>query len=180
MTQKFFALILLFSAMSFTAQADHRYPGSRAFTKLLEEYKVACISSTCEKPFRTNLLYKENSAHPSLLTRSQLRILEKVAKAQAKIWADTILESDYISDGNTVLEKVVGIYKYNTLVAYKVSYAETGWDVSSCNYDFKVPESLQKCPEGVIRETSFVSTNFGNVVRNHDDIADFYQRRIGQ
>jgi hypothetical protein len=180
MSQKFFALMLLVFTFSITAPADHRYPGARAFTKLIEEYKVACISSPCQKPFKTNVLYRENSVHPSLLSRSQLRILDRVAKEQAKIWADTILEGDYVSDGNTVLEKVVGIYRNNTLVAYKISYAERGWDISSCGYEQKNPGTRENCPEGIIRETSFVSTNFENYVRNHDDIADFYQVKIDQ
>lgn len=180
MSQNLFSLILLVFTISSTAQADHRYPGSRAFTKLIEEYKVACISSPCLKPFKTNVLHREHSTHPSLLSRAELRTLERVAKEQAKIWADTILESDYISEGSTILEKVVGVYRYNTLVAYKISYAEKGWDISSCNYDEKNPSTLENCPEGIIRETSFVSINFQNYVRNHDDIADFYVRKIGQ
>lgn len=180
MTQKLVTILFLLSAFSVSAQADHRSPGSREFTKLIEQYKVACISSDCEKPFNTRLLYRKNSASPSILSRAQIRILERVASTQAKIWDDTILESEYVSDKNTVLEKVVGIYKFNTLVAYKVSYAEKGWDVSNCHYDAKVPESLDGCPVGVIRETSFVSLNFGNFVRNHDDIADFYQNTLNK
>lgn len=180
MVQKIFALTTVIIALSFNAYADHRAPGSREFTKLIEEYKVACILSPCQEPFETKSLYREGSKQPSILGRTQLRALQRVANAQSKIWADTILEGDYVADGNTVLEKVIGIYKRNKLVAYKISYAEAGWDISDCNYDFKNPSTLSECPEGMIRETSFVSIDFGNVVRNHDDIADFYKKRASQ
>lgn len=180
MVQKIFALTFLLVGLALNAQADQRAPGSREFTKLIEEYKIACILSPCQEPFNTRSLYREGSKYPSILTRSQLRALQRVANEQSKVWADTILERDYTADGNTVVEKVIGIFKRNKLIAYKISYAEAGWDISDCNYDFKNPASLSECPEGMIRETSFVSLDFGNVVRNHDDIADFYKKRASQ
>lgn len=180
MVQKIFALTILLTTFSFSANADHRAPGSREFTKLIGEYKMACILSPCLEPFTTQPLYREGSKTPSILSRAQLRALQRLANEQAKEWADTILESDYLADGNTVLEKVIGIYKGNKLVAYKISYAEAGWDVSDCNYDSKNPGSLSGCAEGMVRETSFVSLDYGNVVRNHDDIADFYKKRAAQ
>ena len=174
MLSKLLLTLFVLSAAS-TSYADKRSPDSRKFTQLIEEYQSACISSPCQEPFHTKVLYKKRNDVPPLITRAQIRFLSRIATEQAYNWADTILEGDYVSDGNTVLEKVIGIYKYQRLVAYKISYTEVGWDVSTCDYDFKNSESLKSCPVGVIRESSFVSLDLENFVRNHDDIADFYQ-----
>lgn len=170
-----FLLTLFVLSIINISYADNRSPDSRKFTQLIEDYQSACLSSPCQEPFHTKVLYKKRNDVPALLTRPQIRFLNRIAVKQAFNWADTILEGDYISDGNTTLEKVIGIYKYQRLVAYKISYTEVGWDVSNCDYDFKNSESLKNCPVGVIRESSFVSLDLENFVRNHDDIADFYQ-----
>lgn len=174
MLKKFFALSLLFTFVSLSAHADHRFVGSRKFAALIEKYQAACTTSPCQKPFREALLYKDGTDVASMLSASELATLKKVAFEQAQIWADTILEGDYVADGETRLMEVIGIFRSNELVAYKIRYAERAWDISTCDYDYENPETLQQCTEGFIRETSFVSPDFKNYVRNHDDIANFY------
>ena len=99
--------------------------------------------------------------------------LNRVAHDQAQIWADTILEGDYVAEGPTALGKV---YRYNyqgQLIAYHITYSEKAWDVSECYYDGLRRALLDDCRSGRISESSFVSADFSEAEQDEKNFAHF-------
>ncbi|WP_374077039.1 hypothetical protein [Bdellovibrio bacteriovorus] len=173
MIQKILAFALTLAAFSFNANADQHFVGARQFADMIEKYQEVCAQG-CKRPFREAVLYTNGKVTSAFLENGELQALQKIATKQAYIWADTILEGDYHADGETVLEEVIGIFRGSSLVGYKITYAERAWDTSSCDFDAEDLSTLANCTEGTIRETSFVSTDFKTFIRNHDEIADFF------
>ena len=165
------ALALVMSSIS--AQADRHFPGFAKFAKSIEAYKAACDSEACAAPYSTKLLLSEEKNH-SAIEPALLSQLQKAAEGQVVEWQDGVLEDDFITDGRTILTKVIGIYENQALVGYKITYIQKSWDISSCNFDLSTPEKLDDCVEGFIRESSFVGKELQNVMRNHDEIAEFH------
>ncbi|WII72097.1 hypothetical protein QJS83_16670 [Bdellovibrio sp. 22V] len=165
--------IFMTMAISLQAQADEYFVGARKFMEMMDNYKANCADE-CSKPFREAVLFTDGKKQHLLLSQRDLKILQKIAVEQASIWVDTILEGDYISDGNTELTEVIGIFYSNDLIGYKIHYTEKAWYIGECDFDGESDASLSGCAEGVIQETSFVSADFKTYIRNDDEIADFY------
>lgn len=168
----FFALLMTVS-LAYQAQADNFFVGYKNFTKLITEYTEKC-SNTCEAPFKEVTLYSATDKNYRFLDNYQMNQLYRVASAQARVWADTILESDYVSSGKTTLDSVMGIFKNGRLVAYKIQYSERAWDVSACDYSYENESGLENCTEGKIVESSFVSLDFRTYFRDDADLAGFH------
>lgn len=166
-------LLVATSLISLNASADKQFVGADKFYDLIAEYKNVCGASECAKPFREMTIYIDG-ARSIFLSESQFKKLSQVAQKQSFIWMDTVLQGDFHSDGKTVLEEVVAIFKSNTLVAYKIDYSEKAWYVGVCKWDGQNASTLVGCPEGKIHESSFVSPDFKTFIRNTDDIAKFY------
>lgn len=167
----FWALFLT-TCLALQAQADNFFVGHKAFAKLIIEYTEKCQDG-CPDSYREVTLYSSTDRNYRFLDNYQMNQLYRVSTAQARIWADTILESDYVADGKTVLNSVIGIFKYGHLVAYKITYSERAWDVSSCDYDYETESGVEKCTEGRISESSFVSLDFRTYFRDDADLAEF-------
>lgn len=172
MTKKVPGLILIFLFAAMNSFADNYFVGSRQFMELMENYKQSC-NEVCQKPFHQIVLYKHGKENLVLLSKSELKAFKKIANNQAYIWIDTILEDNYHADGDTKIEEIVGVFRSGDLVGYKVRYFEKAWYIGGCRYDGDV-STLSRCLPGVIKETSFVSTDFKTYVRNNDEIATFY------
>jgi hypothetical protein len=136
------------------------------FERLITELKAKCIK-TCSGSFRV-----ETQIIPAPSLKSQLN---SIAKAQAQIWGDTILEGDYFADGQTFLEKIEALYKDNTLIGYRIRYFEDAWDTSNCIYNPKSRQGLETCKKGFIKETSFVSADFQEVFADDENFALFFE-----
>lgn len=171
----FAAFALAAGALSFTAQADEygvEYP------QLLESIRKA--QSHCSDSNGCELLGIESkvlfSSHASekFLSETQMARLKEIAFDQSQIWADTILEGDYESDGQTRLDLVVGLFHGETLIGYRITYSERGWYIGDCSYDYEDKASLKGCQEGRIKESSFVSPAMTAWMRDEHDYAEFY------
>lgn len=175
MTKKIISLFfVLYSFFSCHAYADNYFIGSRQFLELMEDYKQSCTNG-CKKPFHHTLLYKLGEQNV-VLSAYEMNAFQKIARKQAYIWIDTILEDQFYADGNTQIEEIIGIVKSSILVGYKVRYFEKAWFIGRCRYNGKDESVLARCLPGLIKESSFVSTDFKTFVRNNDDIAEFYYK----
>ena len=99
--------------------------------------------------------------------------MQEIAFEQAQIWADTILEGDYVADGKTRIDRIFRLYKNNQFLAYMLTYSEKAWDTGTCAYDGLHVSTLQGCTEGRIVETSFVSPDFKEFFYNEKTYAKF-------
>ena len=116
-------------------------------------------------------LYKGSNLSdlPSTVTAK----IQQVAFNQAQIWGDTILESEYAADDNTVVDQVLVIKKQGLVVGYAVSYSERGWFTGDCNYISGNLETLKSCQEGRIKERSFTNSDFSEVAGDQNQFAVF-------
>lgn len=126
-------------------------------------YETGQISDLCDKDYRCpapydlkNIFrYSEQQPMDSDLKKA----LTRIAKSQAQVWADTILEGDFVAEGYTRLDRVEEIYKHNILIGYLIKYSEKAWDTSDCSYDGIRDSTLVGCAGGRIVESSYVSAD---------------------
>ncbi|MGZ3691827.1 MAG: hypothetical protein ACXVAX_10005 [Pseudobdellovibrio sp.] len=137
----------------------------------IDQMSKTCTENICRKPYAVDLIYdflQNTNLEPGFKSKMQ-----EIAFDQAQIWADTILEGDYVADGKTRIDRIYKLYKNNQLLAYMLTYSEKAWDTSNCRYDGFHVTSLQGCTEGRIVETSFVSTDFKEFFYNEKTYAKF-------
>lgn len=133
-----------------------------------------CQGLKCQYPYTVVVLYRYSpQADFGGLDMKSKNDLMRVAWEQAQIWADTILEGDFVADGKTRLDEVQALYKYKTLIGYKITYSERAWDTSNCSYDGLHDETLRGCTEGRITESSYVSTDYAYAFYTMDSGARF-------
>lgn len=155
-----------------TAHADAKGPGGDNFYDLILTYRQSC-NHDCRAPFKGVAVFdSENTEYSPLPVEVQNR-LKKVAFDQAQIWGDTILEGDYVSAGETRLDRVIVLYKDDQVIGYKITYSGQAWYTGECDYDSSDESSLKNCTAGRIRESSFVSPDFRTYFRDEDHFADF-------
>lgn len=149
------------------ARAEARF--SQDFIREVESFRKICSTQPC--PYTENLIYVHG--HRSRIGQGLLRSLQAAALDRAQIWADTILEGDYVADGVTRLDRVYMISNGNKTVAYRIVYSEQAWFTADCSYDSSDESSLQECQAGRIVEASFVSPELNDVIADEDGFAEF-------
>lgn len=164
-----FCLPMLFSG---NALADAKGPGGDAFYELIITYRQSC-EQDCRAPFKGEAVFDASQTEHSPLPVATQEHLKAVAFNQAQIWGDTILEGDYVSAGETQLDRVLVLYKNDEVIGYKITYSEQAWFTGECEYDANDESTLNKCTPGRIRESSFVSPDFRTYFRDEDHFADF-------
>jgi hypothetical protein len=93
-----------------------------------------------------------------------LPAFQSIAKDQANIWADTILEGSFDSDGTTQLDRVDGVMQNGELIAYRVTYSEQAWVLD---------DGGQRQDAGRITESTFVSLPLSSWFRDNWALATF-------
>ncbi|RZA13787.1 MAG: hypothetical protein EOP10_29200 [Proteobacteria bacterium] len=155
--------VTLFSLVSLAAHADQAGPDYRDLSTRLQKRTSG---------LRSEILYVH--ANPQTkLDNDHLQAFAGVAKEQAKIWADTILEGDYSAAGDTRLDQVEAVFEQASgaeqLIAYRIIYSEKAWYTADC--DPRRGKDL--CEEGRIEEASFVSPTTESWMRDDSAYADF-------
>ncbi|MDX9731312.1 MAG: hypothetical protein RBT63_06025 [Bdellovibrionales bacterium] len=95
--------------------------------------------------------------------------LEEIAYDQAQIWADTILEGDYLAAAEVALDSVEAISRDNQFLGFRIIYSSSAVDISDC--DARV--SYDDCQKGRIVEATLVSPDMGSWVRDDRSFAEF-------
>jgi hypothetical protein len=165
--------VVAFTLFTSAAQADRHFPGFSKFAMKIQAFKEACATGTCAAPFSTYLLV-DQKINLNLLSPDLESALQRAAELQVFEWQDGVLENDFVTDGRTILEKVIRIFENKKLVGYKITYIQKSWDISACDFKPNLTGKLEDCTEGIIRESSFVGKELLNVMRNHDEIAEFH------
>jgi hypothetical protein len=111
-------------------------------------------------------------AGPQQVDPAQFATLTEIAKDQAQIWGDTILEGEYEADGNTTLDRIEQVKLGETFVGYRIVYSEKGWNTAACRYNGRA-EELTECQQGRIQEASFVSPELNSWTRDSNSFAEF-------
>ncbi len=142
-----------------------------AFGKAIAAYRQAC-QNECTAPYAETVIYSPNDRIREDVYNAIQRKIETIAKDQAQVWADTILEGDYTAAGDTQVDHVTMITKEGRLLMYKVTYFETAWYTGECDYD-GTDSSLASCQQGRIYETSYVSASINEAEVSEDGYADF-------
>lgn len=144
------------------------------FVNEINLFNQNCQGFKCQSPYTVIELYRYSaqSDFGQLQFKSKKELMQ-IAYQQAQVWADTILEGDFVADGKTRLDEVQALYKNKKLIGYKITYSERAWDTAYCNYDGLHEDTLRGCTEGRIVESSFVSTDYAQAFYTMGTAATF-------
>ena len=154
------------------AQADQYGVNHPQFTQNLSAALTAALTAEqaqANTVVQANTVFVSGNVATEKLSPGVLAKLEAVARDQANIWADTILEGPYEADGATRIDRVEVLSLDQKPIAYRITYSERGWFVGDCEYDYSNRDLLKKCQTGRVVESSFVSPDFSTWMR--DDLA---------
>jgi outer membrane murein-binding lipoprotein Lpp len=172
-----FALIAvaLVIGVASRAKADEFGSDYEAFSTQIRDLQKHCRASdtTCALAnVASNVLFdrQDHVMHPHV--SGLLAKFDAIAREQALIWADTILEGDYQTDEKTQLDRVEALYKDGNFIGYRIEYSERAWDTSDCE-EANGRYVLSTCVEGRIREASFVSPKLTSWTRDDFAYASF-------
>lgn len=95
--------------------------------------------------------------------------LDNIAQDQAQIWADTILEGDYIAENDVAVEAVETVQMNAVFLGYRITYSSLAVDTSNCDAD----KDLTACVHGRIVESTFVAPSLDSWIRDAQHLAEF-------
>jgi hypothetical protein len=164
-----FAIVLFLAVGSFHSMAAKPILESTTSDELLlTEVQKNCEFEICKPPFSNQILQSSKTA------RKLFYQLQKIAEEQVNVWGDTILEGDYIADGEVRLTKISAVYQDSELVAYRITYNQNAWDTSTCNYDGNHhQETIVGCAQGIITESTYVSSSLNYYEVDENQFAEF-------
>ncbi len=103
--------------------------------------------------------------------------LAEIAEDQVQVWADTILEGDYLADGEVKIERVNLVRYRGEFIGYQVFYSTHAVDTSECDPSRVSAISSASlpadCVDGRIVEASFVSPDLQSWIRDEHHFAEF-------
>lgn len=154
-----------------TAQAAGSGAGGSGFYAETRAISEHCDGLRCAPPYGKKIL-RLRDLRPEIR-----RILQRIARTQAQIWADTILEGDYAASGFTRLDRVLQLQKSGRPLGYQIRYSEKAWDTAECRYDGVHDSTLAGCRPGRIFEESFVSPDFRDYFYDESTAAVFLPQK---
>lgn len=159
-------ILTLLTVVSLTSPAaQSRTNDVATIFNLVQRFDQNCTQGILIESYSSDDLVK--------LPADLLSIIYQVAFDQAQIWGDTILEGDYVADGNMRLDEVHIIKQGDTVIGYALTYSERAWFTGDCAYNSTNRNSLEFCQEGRIQERSFVSADFQDVKVDQNQFAEF-------
>jgi hypothetical protein len=130
----------------------------RLFYHEMQNFSSACNFENCRSPYSIQNLYRLSEGQK--IDVDLKKIFNKIADTQAQVWGDTILEGDYVAEGNTRVDRISKLYKNQELIGYFLTYSEKAWNTADCSYDGLRASTLSGCVAGRIVESSYVSPDF--------------------
>lgn len=107
----------------------------------------------------------------SNLIAPQVRIrLEDISFDQAQIWADTILEGEYLAESAVRLDSIEMIKAGEVFLGYRITYSSAAYETMDCDSS----SHLESCLAGRIVESTFVSPNLEYWIRDDRHFAEFF------
>ncbi|RYZ82346.1 MAG: hypothetical protein EOP06_21855 [Proteobacteria bacterium] len=164
-------LILFVGAFAF---ADAKGANSAQFKARIAAFEKSCTLD-CRKTFSQSLGFAAQEQSVAELSEQLSSHLKAVSDEQVQVWGDTILEGDYISEGETHLDRVIAITENGALIGYRITYSAPAWYIGECSFSPRNPESLKACQDGRIEESSYVSPDMQSYFRDESDFADFVE-----
>ncbi len=95
--------------------------------------------------------------------------LDVIAEDQAQVWADTILESDFIAENAVQIDLVETVQTGSSFLGYRVTYSSKAVDTSECD----AARDISQCNHGRIIESSFVAPRLSSWIRDDQNYAKF-------
>lgn len=95
--------------------------------------------------------------------------LADIADEQAQVWADTILEGDYVAENDVNVETVETVQMNTIFLGYRITYSSAAFDTSNCD----AAKDISQCEHGRIVESSFVAPSLNSWIRDAKHLATF-------
>ncbi len=152
-------LLLLALPFGAIARADRVDLESRPWVELVR------------KAVRANEVTFESIDPVSNIVAPQVRIrLEEISVEQAQIWADTILEGEYLAEAEVRVDSIEIARAGEQLLGYRITYSSVAYETMDCDSS----RQLDTCTAGRIVESTFVSPNLESWVRDDRHFAEFF------
>lgn len=129
--------------------------------------------------------YKITELEPGSLTSQQVSKLLNAANEETEIWADTILEGNYVLATGSKVE-LVGVEKVLSpsaeFLAYRIVFQQAAYDLNNCDVDWDLADRdpkafdaaiAENCGYGHIVGAAFVSPDFKYHFRDYNAIEEF-------
>ena len=140
------------------AWADKVSPDARAWAK---EVKKAVQSNRVK--------FDVIDLVQNALSPDEAEQLDVIAEDQAQVWADTILESDYIAENLVQVDLIETVQSGASFLGYRVTYSAKAVDTSECD----AARDLSQCHHGRIVESTFVAPKLSSWIRDDQNYAKF-------
>jgi hypothetical protein len=92
-----------------------------------------------------------------------------IAAEQTQIWADTILEGDYVVENDVKIDSVETVQMDGIFLGYRITYSSQAYETSAC--DAQV--NIAMCTQGRIVESTFAAPELNAWIRDAKHLADF-------
>lgn len=126
---------------------------------------------TVRKAVRADEVVFEAVDPVSNLVAPHARIrLEEISFDQAQIWADTILEGEYLAESEVRLDSIEIARSGELFLGYRITYSSVAYETMDCDSD----RQLESCIAGRIVESTFVSPNLQSWIRDDRHLAEFF------
>lgn len=153
------ALLLLALPFGAIAHADRVDSESRPWVEAVR------------KAVRADEVVFETVDPVSNLVAPQARIrLEEISFDQAQIWADTILEGEYLAESEVRVDAIEIARAGEQFLGYRITYSSVAYETMDCDSS----RHLEACVAGRIVESTFVSPNLESWIRDDRHFAEFF------
>jgi len=153
------ALVLLGMPFGAIAHADRVDSESRPWV------------DTVRKAVRANEAVFETVDPASNLVAPQARIrLAEISFDQAQIWADTILEGEYLAESDVRVDSIEIVRAGELFLGYRITYSSVAYETMDCDSS----RQLESCVAGRIVESTYVSPNLESWIRDDRHFAEFF------
>ena len=157
----FTALAFLMMATGANAQLTS---SGEEFRRLVLTTQTQCPVISCSNSrIRMKTLSPAEVRNLTDETRDRLDVS---ANELSQIWGDTILEGDYYSDTEVHVEQIQELTVGQTMIGYRITYSAPAWETSNCDFRADDRGSFDKCQNGKIIESSFVSADFSSAFQD--------------
>lgn len=139
----------------------------------LLDFQAHCNTQYCDAGYGQKVVFDIKTPEKVALDLKTKAALEARVYEQAQVWGDTILEGDYVADGETKIARVEALYRGEYLAGYRVVYFEKAWWVGECDHDVK---NLAQCLPGYIEEAAFITNDLKVITVDEAETALFKEQ----
>lgn len=165
------ALLILGAALSLSTTSAH---ANSSLRKQVREAQQSCPELNCSDTLQLKDWSESVEVPESLVQRA----IQRAKSAAQNHWPDTILEGPYQTDFRIQARSLEVLQQDDQVLGFRVLVSANAWEIESCDFDSRVPSTLNTCPAGEIVEAIFVSADNREAFVDENNYAQFIPHAI--